>query len=225
MKKIIVFAGPNGSGKSTVINAVREQTNVEMYDYINADDIANEFFGDESDYNARNLMAAKYADYLRNKYIDESRDFIFETVLSTERNIELLKKAKKEGYFITGVYVLTRDPEVNVERVKKRVAQGGHDVPIDKIKARYDRCLSLIPKFVDSIDNMILYDNTDKILLTLIKKDKNITVVSNNIEDKDWFLDKILEPLKRYGYDISFVKKTLIKFLFMIYGKYLMIKS
>ena len=109
--------------------------------------------------------------------------------------------------------------------LKKRVAQGGHDVPIDKIKARYDRCLSLIPKFVDSIDNMILYDNTDKILLTLIKKDKNITVVSNNIEDKDWFLDKILEPLKRDGYDISFVKKTLIKFLFMIYGKYLMIKS
>ena len=225
MKKIIVFAGPNGSGKSTVINAVREQTNVEMYDYINADDIANEFFSDEPDYNVRNLMAAKYADYLRNKYIDESRDFIFETVLSTERNIELLKKAKKEGYFITGVYVLTRDPEVNVERVKKRVAQGGHDVPIDKIKARYDRCLSLIPKFVDSIDNMILYDNTDKILLTLIKKDKNITVVSNNIEDKDWLLDKILEPLKRDGYDISFVKKTLIKFLFMIYGKYLMIKS
>lgn len=44
MKKIIVFAGPNGSGKSTVINAIREQTDIKNYLYVNADDIANVFF-------------------------------------------------------------------------------------------------------------------------------------------------------------------------------------
>lgn len=43
MKKIIVFAGPNGSGKSTVINAIREQTDIKNYLYVNADDIANVF--------------------------------------------------------------------------------------------------------------------------------------------------------------------------------------
>lgn len=90
------------------------------------------FFANEPDYSNRNLMAAKYAEYLRNKYIDEGKDFMFETVLSTERNINLLKRAKQENYFITGVYVLTRDSEINVERVKNRVLNGGHDVPEDK---------------------------------------------------------------------------------------------
>lgn len=208
MKKIIVFAGPNGSGKSTVINAIREQTDVKNYLYVNADDIANVFFANEPDYNNRNLMAAKYAEYLRNKYIDEGKDFMFETVLSTERNINLLRRAKQDGYFITGVYVLTRDSEINVERVKNRVLNGGHDVPEDKIRARYDRCLSLIPDFVGTIDNMVLYDNTDNILLTLLKKDRDITVVTNQIQAPDWFDDNILNPIKEKGYNFLFVKKN-----------------
>lgn len=56
-------------------------------------------------------------------------DFIFETVLSTDRNLNLLKKAKKQGYFIRCIYVLTKDPEINIIRVRSRTDDGGHDVP------------------------------------------------------------------------------------------------
>ena len=77
----------------------------------------------------------------------EKKNFAFETVLSTERNLNLLKKAKEQGYFIKCFYILTADPIINVARVKLRVLTGGHDVPEEKIVTRYDRALKLIPEF------------------------------------------------------------------------------
>lgn len=79
-------------------------------------------------------------------------EFCFETVLSTCRNIELLKKAKEKGYFIRCYYVLTADPMINVWRVKSRVESGGHDVPEEKIIQRYDRALELIKDLVQICD-------------------------------------------------------------------------
>ncbi|MFR1480266.1 MAG: hypothetical protein ACLSB9_33640 [Hydrogeniiclostridium mannosilyticum] len=56
-------------------------------------------------------------------------DFSFETVLSTARYLNLLQQAKVAGYQIAALFVLTRDPEINVSRVRARAAAGGHDVP------------------------------------------------------------------------------------------------
>lgn len=72
----------------------------------------------------------------------------------------MLRRAKEEGYFIRGIYVLTSDPYINIARVSARVALGGHDVPKDKILQRYDRALKLIPQLVEVCDILHIYDNT-----------------------------------------------------------------
>ena len=118
---VLVFAGPNGSGKSTVTAMINK-----VGEYINADEIARTTGCD-------NLTAAQTAEKMRNDCIDNKKDFTFETVLSTPRNIELLKRAKENGYFIKSVFVLTASPQINVNRVSQRVANGGHDVPVEKI--------------------------------------------------------------------------------------------
>lgn len=146
--EVIVFAGPNGSGKSTITRMAKT-----VGRYINADEIKRATL-------CTDIEAAQKAEQLRNQAIDEHADFTFETVLSTERNLDLLRRAKEEGYFIRGIYVLTSDPYINIARVSARVALGGHDVPKDKILQRYDRALKLIPQLVEVCDILHIYDNT-----------------------------------------------------------------
>ena len=100
-------------------------------------------------------------------------NFTFETVLSTERNLDLLRRAKEAGYFVRGIYVLTSDPYINIARVSARVALGGHDVPKDKILQRYDRALKLIPQLVEVCDILHIYDNTAE-PFRIFKKRKNV---------------------------------------------------
>lgn len=148
LPEIIVFAGPNGSGKSTITKLAKV-----IEPYINADDIKRTNY-------CSDLEAAQIAERMREDAILKKSSFTFETVLSTERNLNLLKRAKEQGYFIRCIYVLTADVDVNVMRVESREALGGHGVPEDKIRSRYEKALKLIPKLVDVCDVLHIYDNT-----------------------------------------------------------------
>lgn len=166
--KIVVFAGPNGSGKSTVTDHC-----VIAGEYINADAIQK--------YTQCSAMdAAVEAERLRESALLSGIDFTFETVLSTERNLNLLQRAKQKGYFIRGYYVLTCTADINVVRVKARVALGGHDVPEDKIRQRYDRAMQLIPRFVDVCDVCSIYDNSGEVPTRIFKKSKTDSIISEN---------------------------------------------
>jgi predicted ABC-type ATPase len=86
LPEIIVFAGPNGSGKSTITKMAKI-----IEPYINADDIKRTNY-------CSDLEAAQLAEEMREQAIAEGRSFTFETVMSTDRNLKLLKKAKEKGH-------------------------------------------------------------------------------------------------------------------------------
>lgn len=148
LPEVIVFAGPNGSGKSTITQMTKVGG-----EYINADDIKRTTL-------CTDLEAAVKAEELRECMINDKKDFTFETVLSTDRNLLLLQKAKEQGYFVRGIYVLTSNVDINVARVQAREALGGHGVPEEKIRSRYDKALALIPRLVEICDILHIYDNT-----------------------------------------------------------------
>jgi len=162
LAEVIVFAGPNGSGKSTMTELLRP---VGM-DYINADDIKRVL-------HCSDLEAAQRAEREREEHLAHGRDFCFETVLSTERNLLLLQRAKENGYFIRSHYVITADPEINVGRVLQRVANGGHDVPKEKIISRYYRSAKFVKDLVVVSDVCNIYDNTD-LPVRFFKKRKDV---------------------------------------------------
>ena len=148
MPRLLVFAGPNGSGKSTVTSGF------EIYgDYVNAD-LIKEYL------NCTDLEAAQIAEKTRESLLEQNRDFTFETVLSTPTNIDLMLRARNYGYTIDCVYVLTKNPDINIERVKKRVLHGGHFVPTEKIIKRYIRALKLIPQLFYIVDTLYIFDNS-----------------------------------------------------------------
>lgn len=70
---------------------------------------------------------------IEGRMINDKKDFTFETVLSNDRNLLLLQKAKEQGYFVRGIYVLTSNVDINIARVQAKKALGGHGVPEEKI--------------------------------------------------------------------------------------------
>jgi len=175
LPEVIVFAGPNGSGKTTITGMAKT-----VGEYINADDIKRTTL-------CTDIEAAQKAEELREKMILEKKDFTFETVLSTDRNLLLLKKAKEQGYFVRCIYVLTANADINVARVSARQAIGGHGVPEDKIRSRYTKALALIPQLVEVCDILHVYDNT-KEPFRIFKKRKDIYF---HWENKYWDFGKI----------------------------------
>ncbi|MCQ2520815.1 MAG: zeta toxin family protein [Lachnospiraceae bacterium] len=167
LPEIIVFAGPNGSGKSTITRMAKV-----IEPYINADDIKKTNY-------CSDLEAAILAESMREAAITKRESFTFETVLSTERNLNLLKKAKERGYFIRCIYVLTTDVNINIFRVESRTAIGGHSVPEDKIRSRYEKALKLIPELVEVCDIVHIYDNTN-VPTRIFKKRKNEEFIWGN---------------------------------------------
>ena len=178
---VLVFAGPNGSGKSTIARVIPHYGV-----YINADDLKKE-------YDLTDLEAAQKAEALRNKLLEKNADFTFETVLSTERNLQLMRKAKENGYEIQCVYVLTCNENINVARVKVRVLENGHDVPEEKIRSRYKKALELLPQVIETCDKILVYDNSAMPFLVFSKDEAGCKYFPNDI----WPLKELEKLMKQ----------------------------
>ncbi len=173
LPEIIVFAGPNGSGKSTVTSLAKV-----IEPYINADDIKHTT-------HCSDMEAAVFAEKLREENVALKHSFTFETVLSTDRNLKLLKKAKEQGFFIRCIYVLTSDVEVNVLRVETRERNGGHGVPPEKVRSRYVKALALLPELIEVCDIVHIYDNTEFPYRIFKKRKSQYFYWENEYWDKD----------------------------------------
>lgn len=193
--EIIVFAGPNGSGKSTFTELLKPA----MIDYINADEIKKAL-------KCSDLEAAQIAEKQREEHLEKMEEFCFETVLSTDRNLKLLQKAKEKGYFIRCYYILTADPIINVCRVKSRVAEGGHDVPEEKVISRYEKALALVKDVVAVCDICHIYDNSEEKPFRIFKKRKTECFYQ---ECEDWLHEDIelltgVNAMKRCSLNIDY---------------------
>lgn len=174
--EIVIFAGPNGSGKSTFTGLLKP-----AMDYINADEI-------KKNLKCSDYEAAELAEKQREAHLQNNEDFCFETVMSTTRNINLLKRAKEKGYFIRCYYILTTDPLINIFRVQARVEAGGHDVPEEKIISRYDKALELVKDVVAVCDICHIYDNSADRPYRIYKKRKEESFFDESI---DWTKEDI----------------------------------
>ena len=156
---LCVVAGPNGSGKtSTTVQLLANEWS-EGSLYINPDNIAQEKFGDWNSPDAV-MKAAKVATELRYKCLEEKKDFVFETVFSSEEKLDFLRKAHEFGFFIRLFYVCTSNPMINVSRITKRYLEGGHEVPISKIISRYYKSYVNATKAISFVDRAYIYDNS-----------------------------------------------------------------
>lgn len=156
---LAIIAGPNGSGKTTLTeNALRHEW-LDGCVYINPDRIAQDLFGDWNSPDAV-LKAARHAEGLRRDCLDRRLPFAFETVFSTVDKLDFLREARGRGFFIRFFFVGTDGPEINASRVMRRMQEGGHAVPIDKILSRYERSITNLYAAIRVVDRGYVYDNS-----------------------------------------------------------------
>lgn len=145
-------------------------------------------------------FAAALCDVLRNMLVDARESFSFETVMSHESKIDLLKHAREHGFGVYVYYVATEDPTINVSRVAARVASKGHDVPKDKIIQRYERSLNLLPAAIQNCDHAWVFDNSteraDKVLIAEFDADGTIELKVEPEEMPIWFQKHVYDRIE-----------------------------
>ena len=156
---LLVIAGPNGAGKTTVTSRLREEHWSEGVEYLNADDVARDRFGDWNSPTAV-MDAARWTTVRREELLAARAGLAFETVFSAPDKIEFLARAKDRGYFIRVFFIGTSDPRINAARVAGRVMEGGHTVPIEKIISRYVRSMANLSGAIALADRVYVYDNS-----------------------------------------------------------------
>jgi predicted ABC-type ATPase len=75
--------------------------------------------------------------------------------------IAFLERAAERGYTVVLCFIGLSNAELSDERVAMRVTQGGHDVPPDKILARYPRSLENLRRSIELLPYVWVYDNSD----------------------------------------------------------------
>ena len=156
-----IVAGPNGSGKSTFYN----RTDIEGWGgsiwIINPDLLTQQIVEREVvPIAAANGAALDRIMTWLNASIDAYQTIGVETVLSSAKYRPLVEQAKARGFQVNMIYIVLNSAELQVERVRVRVADGGHDVPADKIIARRRRSFEQLVWFSRHIDRGYVFDNS-----------------------------------------------------------------
>lgn len=102
--------------------------------------------------------AAEIATKRRADYIAEGTSFVTETVFSHPSKLELLLVARQAGFRVVMFHLGLASADLAVARVAARVTEGGHPVPEEKIRARFQRNLPLIRKAATIADRANVYD-------------------------------------------------------------------
>jgi predicted ABC-type ATPase len=158
MKKIIIIAGPNGAGKTTFAREFLPNE-ADCQNFVNADLIAaglSPFAPEVAAIKAGRLMLDQIHEHVR-----RSESFAFETTLSGKVYAQLIPKWRDAGYVVKLFFLSLPNVELAVRRVKNRVSQGGHDVPVPVIHRRFAAGLRNFQTiYKNLVDEWALYDNS-----------------------------------------------------------------
>lgn len=156
MSRLDLVVGPNGAGKSTFVRLVLA-AEWPSSTFVNADEIAAQRWPEDP--MAHAYDAAALAEQTRQRLIELGRPFIAETVFSHPSKLDLMRRARAAGYDVA-LHVLLVPEELSVARVHYRVAAGGHDVPVEKIRGRYARLWANVVEGIALADMADVWDNS-----------------------------------------------------------------
>lgn len=160
--RLLVFlAGPNGAGKTTFFERYLEPLGLP---FVNADRIARVLREEapDADHVEAERRAVIQAETIRRGFIEAGFSFCTETVFSDPvgAKVRFLDQARAAGYVVFLVFIGLEGSHLSVARVAERVSHGGHDVPDEKMHARFPRTLANLRAAIPGADEVFLIDNS-----------------------------------------------------------------
>lgn len=160
MPYIIIVAGPNGAGKSTFGNELRTKLPIELV-YINADEIEAELKSNTPG-SVGQLSAGREALARIDRAIGDGANVMLETTLASRIYATRIPAWQLIGYKVALVYVRLLSAQHAIERVRRRVAAGGHDIPAETIQRRFARSREYLEALYKPIvDEWYVWDSRD----------------------------------------------------------------
>ncbi len=151
--RLIFLAGPNGAGKTTYYRTFLRASGLL---FLNADELTRTI-------GVPNTEAAKFADEARALFVANGESFITETVFSDPvgAKLDFLRRAIATGYEVQVHFIGITGADLSEARVMQRVAQGGHDVPSDRLERRFHQSLRNLAKAITFVPDVRVFDNSD----------------------------------------------------------------
>jgi len=178
--EIVIIGGPNGAGKTTAAQLMVPQS-LEIREFVNADEIArglSPFDPDHAALAAGRLMLARIREPVKNR-----QSFAFETTCAGRTHLPMLRQCKASGWRVTLVYLWLPSPQAALDRVARRVREGGHDIPSDVVVRRYWAGLSNLPLlYLPLADVAVIYDNSDGRRTLIAERLENGSLVVHDAE-------------------------------------------
>jgi len=158
MPKLYIIAGPNGAGKTTFAKKFLPEY-ARCPNFVNADLIAQglaPFSPSKVSIKAGRLLLGQI-----NEFIHKKEDFAFETTFAGRSYLSLIKGVKRRGYSVHVFFLWIPSVKLAQERIKQRVKEGGHDIPVEDIKRRFNRSQKNFFELYQSVcDSWIIFDNS-----------------------------------------------------------------
>jgi predicted ABC-type ATPase len=134
MPRLYIISGCNGAGKTTASYSLLPEM-LDCKEFVNSDEFAKGL--SPFDPSKASIQASRYM-LLKIRYLlKKGKDFAIETTLATRTLLKIAKTAQAAGYSVTLLYFWLNSPDLAVERVRARVAAGGHSIPEETIRRRY----------------------------------------------------------------------------------------
>jgi predicted ABC-type ATPase len=159
MPEIIIVAGPNGAGKTSFARQ-HVDMGLRTFTFVNADEISRELSAKSQ--TQRDLQATR----LMLEQIDElaarRADFMIETTLAALTYIEKIGLWQRAGYHVSLIFLRLPSADHAVERVRRRVAAGGHAIPEETIRRRFTMGLDFLDKhYKQAVDAWYIVDSLE----------------------------------------------------------------
>jgi predicted ABC-type ATPase len=175
MPTLYLLAGPNGAGKTSYYETAIEEGFIQSnLPFVNVDLITRSLPGMYTPDNF--VKAEEIAREEIASHISSMSDFMIESNLATQRDYDWICAMIKKGYEVVLFFLCTSFLEININRVKKRVAEGGHDVAESIIEHRYKMGLTYLKGSLQIFSKAYLIDNSGSTALVMAELNKGILV-------------------------------------------------
>lgn len=156
---LVLLSGPNGAGKTTFINRFLRQR-AEAFRFVNPDEVARGLAGEGA---ARDLAAGRLVLERLDALFVERADVVLETTLATRSHAPRIRRFKAAGYRVELIYLRPPSADFSVDRVARRVAQGGHGIPEDTLRRRFALSLDYLETvYKPLVDSWEVYASSDE---------------------------------------------------------------